>query len=128
MPRYHTGLAGEATENILYSNLTLKIFNILKLKIFVNRGRMEIGLQQNGCVYLKVVVHELLHSLGFMHEMNRPDRDSYVSMVWSNIQAAGASQFFRDAWDSTDDSNLPAECPYSGQPDGIRKMTLIRKY
>ena len=50
------------------------------------RGRMEIGLQQNGCVYLKVVVHELLHSLGFMHEMNRPDRDSYVSMVWSNIQ------------------------------------------
>ena len=87
MPRYHTGLAGEATENILYSNLTLKIFNILKLKIFVNRGRMEIGLQQNACVYLKVVVHELLHSLGFMHEMNRPDRDSFVSMVWSNIQA-----------------------------------------
>merc|ERR1719348_1701453 len=33
---------------------------------------MEIGLQQNGCVYEKVVVHELLHSLGFMHEMNTP--------------------------------------------------------
>ena len=82
------------------------------------RGRMEIGLQQNGCVYLKVVVHELLHSLGFMHEMNRPDRDDYVSMVWSNIQADGASQFFKDAWDGTDDASLPATCPYSGQPDG----------
>ena len=31
MPRYPTGLAGEATENILYSNLTLKIFNILNI-------------------------------------------------------------------------------------------------
>ena len=89
---------------------------------------MEIGLQQTGCVTLKVVVHELLHSLGFMHEMNRPDRDSYVSMVWSNIQADGASQFFKDAWDGTDDSNLPETCPYSGQPDGIRKMILSRKY
>merc|ERR1712038_1290619 len=87
------------------------------------RGRMEIGLQQNGCVYLKVVVHELLHSLGFMHEMNRPDRDDYVSMVWSNIQANGASQFFKDAWVGTDETTLPAECPYSGQPDGADYST-----
>ena len=87
---------------------------------------MEIGLQQNGCVYLKVVVHELLHSLGFMHEMNRPDRDDYVSMVWSNIQANGASQFFKDAWVGTDESTLPAECPYSGQPDG-KKVDVRRR-
>ena len=41
---------------------------------------MEIGLQQDGCVYLKVVVHELLHSLGFKHEQNRPDRDTFVTV------------------------------------------------
>ena len=49
-------------------------------------GRLELGLQRPGCVYGQVVIHELLHSLGFLHEMNRPDRDQYVEMVWSNIQ------------------------------------------
>merc|ERR550532_667226 len=62
------------------------------------RGRMEIGLQRNGCVYEKVVVHELLHSLGFMHEMNRPDRDTYITINWSNIVNSGSAQFYKDAW------------------------------
>ena len=34
---------------------------------------------------VKVVVHELLHSLGFMHEMNRPDRDTHITINWGNI-------------------------------------------
>merc|ERR1711963_946212 len=86
------------------------------------RGRMEIGLQQNGCVYLKVVVHELLHSLGFMHEMNRPDRDSYVTMNWQNIQNAGAAQFYIDALVGTtptataDGSLMSATCPMTTPP------------
>ena len=29
---------------------------------------------------LSKLVHELLHTLGFVHEQNRPDRDSFVSV------------------------------------------------
>merc|ERR1719447_203178 len=36
-------------------------------------GRHEVGLEQNGCVTLKITVHELLHALGIKHEQCRPD-------------------------------------------------------
>ena len=35
---------------------------------------------------LSTAVHEMLHTLGFEHEHNRPDRDEYVSVKWRNIQ------------------------------------------
>ena len=51
-------------------------------------GRMEVGLHQSGCVNERVVVHELLHVLGFRHEHNRPDRDDHITMHWNNIRVS----------------------------------------
>ena len=50
-------------------------------------GRQDLNLQSPGCVYTGIVAHELIHAIGFFHEQSRTDRDDYVTINWSNIQA-----------------------------------------
>jgi len=64
----------------------------------IGSGMREIGLEQNGCVYMKVVVHEILHVVGVKHEQCRPDRDEHITIDWSNIQDGGPSQYYKDNW------------------------------
>ncbi|XP_064640897.1 astacin-like metalloendopeptidase [Lineus longissimus] len=40
-----------------------------------------------------VVVHELMHALGFVHEHQRPDRDEYIKILKSNINPDSRAQF-----------------------------------
>lgn len=39
------------------------------------------------------IMHEFLHAMGFYHEHNRADRDSYIKINWSNISAGWRSQY-----------------------------------
>ncbi|CAF1523424.1 unnamed protein product [Rotaria sp. Silwood1] len=48
-------------------------------------GAQDVSLQQPGCVYEYVAIHEFLHALGFAHEQTRPDRDKYVTVYPENI-------------------------------------------
>ncbi|XP_039297726.1 zinc metalloproteinase nas-7 isoform X1 [Nilaparvata lugens] len=50
----------------------------------IGSGEQRLSLGQR-CWYFGIIVHELGHSIGFWHEMNRPDRDSWIYVFWSNI-------------------------------------------
>jgi hypothetical protein len=36
---------------------------------------------------------EMMHAVGFFHEQSRPDRDSFVAIMWQNIQPGMQGQF-----------------------------------
>ncbi len=46
---------------------------------------------------LNHIVHELGHGIGFLHEHQRPDRDQYISVNWTNIL-----DFYRGAFEKRD--------------------------
>lgn len=50
-------------------------------------GRQEVNLQSRKCFSnYGTSIHELMHALGFYHEQNRFERDSYVKVITENIK------------------------------------------
>ena len=49
------------------------------------RGEQKVNLHQN-CWYKGIVIHEIAHAIGFFHEQSRTDRDSYVKVLYQNIE------------------------------------------
>jgi Astacin (Peptidase family M12A) len=58
-------------------------------------GMQEISLNRKTCMEKGIIMHELLHALGYIHMHSRPDRDKYVKIQWNNIQPKWFSEFNR---------------------------------
>ena len=43
----------------------------------------------------KVILHELGHALGLIHEHQRPDRDGFVNINYSHLRPGGRGNFER---------------------------------
>lgn len=63
-------------------------------------GKQTIKLAQ-GCGF-GAAVHEIMHAAGFWHEQSRPDRDSFVTIKWENIQAGKSHNFNRKSGSEID--------------------------
>lgn len=55
---------------------------------------------------LGVIAHEVAHALGFWHEQSRPDRDSFVDVVWKNIDSGSLGQFLKEQSDDVDNEGI----------------------
>jgi Astacin (Peptidase family M12A) len=56
-----------------------------------------------------VITHELGHTLGYIHEQNRPDRDTFINVFLDNVLPNGRSQYFI----STNSTPLTATVDYN---------------
>ncbi|KAI4889294.1 hypothetical protein NFI96_000254 [Prochilodus magdalenae] len=70
-------------------------------------GKQDLSLDRSGCVYKKVVQHELLHALGFHHEQCRSDRDKHVHIAYENVRDGQQHNF-----DVRDTNNLGTHYDY----------------
>ncbi|GIX76748.1 zinc metalloproteinase nas-15, partial [Caerostris darwini] len=48
-------------------------------------GVQSLSLESPTCMKKGVIMHEMMHALGFMHEQSRFDRDDFVKVNWDNI-------------------------------------------
>ena len=57
-----------------------------------DKQRLSLGV---GCLRFGIIVHELGHTIGFWHEQNRPDRSSFIDVMFNNVESGKFFNFDR---------------------------------
>uniref|UniRef100_A0A914E4C6 Metalloendopeptidase n=1 Tax=Acrobeloides nanus TaxID=290746 RepID=A0A914E4C6_9BILA len=60
-----------------------------------------------GCEHFGIITHEINHALGVFHEQSRYDRDSYITIDFTNIQPASINNFNEETNTTTTNHNVP---------------------
>lgn len=55
--------------------------------------QQEMSLKKNGCFSRGIIIHELIHALGYDHMHSHSDRNTYIDIKWKNIQPDAVSNF-----------------------------------
>lgn len=56
-----------------------------------SRGFIRLGTRTTAVV----IIHEIGHTLGYIHEQNRSDRDNHIKINFNNIQNGAENQFYK---------------------------------
>nr|QNH72425.1 toxin candidate TRINITY_DN36852_c0_g2_i2 [Pachycerianthus maua] len=71
-------------------------------KRFWTTGLQNLSLG-DGCYSKGTIIHEVKHTLGFLHEQSRPDRDNFVEVLWENIEPGMEYNFNKYSSSTIDD-------------------------
>ncbi|XP_052737140.1 astacin-like [Bicyclus anynana] len=74
-----------------------------------NRGTHTLNLAPRGCLWHAIIIHELLHNLGFFHMQSAFERYDFVRINWANIQSGTEHNFQRMAQNRVSLLSLPYE-------------------